>query len=69
MKFKKIFWELKKNGNDLRVRRAAVLLVLIYHVCYTFSAVGVPGGIPKTVNISAFDVIAYVVYPWFRERH
>ena len=28
------------------IRASAVLLVLIYHVCYIFNGVGVPGGIP-----------------------
>ena len=47
------------------IRWATVALVLIYHVCYMFNGVGVPGGIPNAKNIPAFDVIAYVVYPWF----
>ena len=47
------------------IRWATVLLVLIYHVCYIFNGVGVPGGIPNAENIPAFDVLAYVVYPWF----
>jgi glucan biosynthesis protein C len=47
------------------IRWATVLLVLIYHVCYVFNGVGVPGGIPNAENIPAFDALAYVVYPWF----
>ena len=47
------------------IRWATVLLVLIYHVCYMFNGVGVPGGIPNAENIPAFDALAYVVYPWF----
>lgn len=47
------------------IRWATVLLVLIYHVCYIFNGVGVPGGIPNAENIPAFDALAYVVYPWF----
>lgn len=47
------------------IRSSAVLLVLIYHVCYMFNGVGVPGGIPNAENIPAFDALAYVVYPWF----
>jgi glucan biosynthesis protein C len=47
------------------IRWAVVLIVLIYHVCYMFNGVGVPGGIPNAENIPAFDVLAYVVYPWF----
>ena len=47
------------------IRWATVLLVLIYHVCYMFNGVGVPGGIPNAENIPVFDVLAYVVYPWF----
>ena len=47
------------------IRSSIVLLVLIYHVCYIFNGVGVPGGIPNAENIPAFDALAYVVYPWF----
>lgn len=47
------------------VRWTTVLLVLIYHVCYIFNGVGVPGGIPGAVSISVFDALACVVYPWF----
>ena len=47
------------------IRWATVWLVLIYHVCYIFNGVGVPGGIPNAENIPAFDVLAYAVYPWF----
>lgn len=47
------------------IRWATVLLVLIYHVCYMFNSVGVPGGIPDAAGISAFDTLAYIVYPWF----
>ena len=47
------------------IRASVVLIVLIYHVCYMFNGVGVPGGIPNAENIPAFDVLAYVVYPWF----
>ena len=47
------------------IRWAVVLIVLIYHVCYIFNGVGVPGGIPNAENIPAFDALAYVVYPWF----
>ena len=47
------------------IRWAVVLIVLIYHVCYMFNGVGVPGGIPNAKNIPAFDALAYVVYPWF----
>ena len=39
--------------------------MLVYHVCYIFNGVGVPGGICGAKNIPAFDVIEYVVYPWF----
>ena len=47
------------------IRSSTVLLVLIYHVCYMFNGVGVPGGIPNVENIPAFDALTYVVYPWF----
>ena len=35
------------------IRWATVLLVLIYHVCYMFNGVGVPGGITNAENIPA----------------
>lgn len=47
------------------IRWATVLLVVLYHVCYLFNGVGVPGGIPGAESIAAFDVAACVVYPWF----
>ena len=47
------------------IRSSTVLLVLIYHVCYMFNGVGVPGGIPNAKNVPAFDALAYIVYPWF----
>lgn len=47
------------------IRWVTVILVLIYHVFYMFNGVGVLGGIPEAVNISAFDWIAGMVYPWF----
>lgn len=33
------------------IRASVVLIVLIYHVCYMFNGVGVPGGIPNAENI------------------
>lgn len=61
------------NSNTLTTRKIyldnirwfTVFLVLIYHVCYMFNGVGVAGGIPGAKNIAAFDVFAYIVYPWF----
>lgn len=47
------------------IRWATVLLVLFYHVCYMFNGVGIFGGIPGADSISAFDVAACVIYPWF----
>lgn len=47
------------------IRWAAVLLVLIYHVCYLFNGAGIPGGIPDADTIPFFDGLACVVYPWF----
>ncbi|MCM1136701.1 MAG: acyltransferase [Clostridium sp.] len=47
------------------IRWADVLLVLIYHVCYLFNGVGIPGGIPGAENIPACDAAACIVYPWF----
>lgn len=47
------------------LRQFTVILVMIYHVCYLFNGAGVIGAIPNAKNIAAFDVISYVVYPWF----
>lgn len=47
------------------LRCFTVILVMVYHVCYLFNGVGVIGAIPNAKNIGAFDVISYVVYPWF----
>lgn len=47
------------------IRWATILLVLVYHVCYMFNGVGVPGGIPDAASIPAFDAFASLVYPWF----
>ena len=57
-------YRMRKTYID-NIRWATVLLVLIYHICYMFNGVGVLGGIPNAKNIPAFDVLAYVVYPWF----
>ena len=55
---------MRKNFID-NIRWITVLIVLVYHVCYMFNGVGVPGGIPNAKNIPAFDALIYVVYPWF----
>lgn len=47
------------------IRWATVLLVLVYHVCYLFNNVGVLGGIGTGKNVAAFNVLLYLVYPWF----
>lgn len=47
------------------IRWATVFLVLLYHVCYIFNGVGIPGGIPDAASIPAFDTAASIVYPWF----
>lgn len=47
------------------IRSATVWLVLVYHVCYMFNGVGIPGGIPGAGNIPACDLFAGIVYPWF----
>lgn len=47
------------------IRWITVLLVLIYHVCYLFNGVGIPGGIPEAESLPAFDTAASIVYPWF----
>ena len=47
------------------IRWVTVLVVLIYHVCYLFNGVGIPGGIPEAKSLPAFDAAAGMVYPWF----
>lgn len=47
------------------IRWATVLLVMLYHVCYLFNGVGIPGGIPNAASVPAFDAFACMVYPWF----
>lgn len=47
------------------IRWATVLLVLVYHVCYIFNGLGVPGAVPGAANVPAFDMLACFVYPWF----
>lgn len=47
------------------IRWGTVLLVVVYHVCYLFNGVGVPGGIPGAESIPALDTFASAVYPWF----
>jgi glucan biosynthesis protein C len=47
------------------VRWGTVLLVLVYHVCYLFNGVGIPGGIPGAKSIPALDAFASLIYPWF----
>ena len=46
------------------IRWATVIVVLIYHVFYIFNGVNVPGSIPGAANVSAFDTIACIIYPW-----
>ncbi|MCI6256357.1 MAG: acyltransferase [Clostridiales bacterium] len=47
------------------LRWAVVVLVLLYHVCYLFNGVGIPGGLPGSESIPALDGAMYIVYPWF----
>lgn len=47
------------------IRWATIILVLVYHVCYMFNGVSVPGSIPEAANVPAFDTLACIVYPWF----
>lgn len=47
------------------IRWGTVLLVFLYHICYLFNGVGVPGGIPGAESVPALDVFAAAVYPWF----
>lgn len=56
--------ENRKNWLD-NIRWSTVLLVLIYHVFYIYNGLGVPGGIPGSNSIAAFDLTCQVVYPWF----
>lgn len=56
--------ETRKRYLD-NIRWATVLLVLIYHVCYLFNGVGVPGAVPGAKSVPLFDCLACVVYPWF----
>lgn len=46
------------------LRWAAVLLVLVYHVGYLFTAVDIPGSIGAQADIKAFNALLYFVYPW-----
>ena len=46
------------------IRWGTVLLVFLYHICYLFNGVGVPGGIPGAESLPALDVFAAaLVYP------
>jgi glucans biosynthesis protein C len=47
------------------IRWVTVLLILVYHVGYLFNNVGVLGGIGTGKNVAAFNVLLYLVYPWF----
>lgn len=48
-----------------RVRCAAVIFVLIYHVCYLYNHAGVPGSVGAVPGMAWCDVFLYAVYPWF----
>ncbi|HHT05996.1 MAG TPA: acyltransferase [Hydrogenispora sp.] len=47
------------------IRWGTVVLVLIYHVFYLYNTVGVPFSIAEDAGIRAFDLVSYLVYPWF----
>lgn len=47
------------------IRWATVVLVLIYHVAYIFNGISVMGGIQEVKSLAAFDMLTYIVYPWF----
>lgn len=55
--------ERKKYLDNLRV--FVVILVIIYHACYIFNGVGVPGGFPVNESIFIFDAFCSLLYPWF----
>lgn len=47
------------------LRWVTVCLVLVYHVCYLFNGVGIPGAVPGAANLPLGDWFAAAVYPWF----
>lgn len=47
------------------LRSGAVLLVVLYHVCYIYNGVGVLGGFSGARSLTAGNVLLYAVYPWF----
>ena len=55
--------ERKKYLDNLRV--FVIILVIIYHACYIFNGVGVPGGFPINDGVFIFDAFCSLTYPWF----
>ena len=49
------------------IRWITVVIVLIYHVFYMYTATGVPGGIGNITGLKVqyWDIYQYAVYPWF----
>ncbi|MBF0578337.1 acyltransferase family protein [Erysipelotrichaceae bacterium RD49] len=47
------------------IKWTTVVLVVLYHVCYIFNGVGIPGAILGSQSIPIFDDLALFVYPWF----
>lgn len=54
----------RKNYLD-NLRVFVIILVIIYHACYIFNGVGVPGGFPVNESIFIFDAFCSLMYPWF----
>lgn len=54
----------RKNYLD-NIRVFVVILVMIYHACYIFNGVGVPGGFPINEGVFIFDAFCSLIYPWF----
>lgn len=46
------------------LRTCTVLLVILYHVCYLYNGLGVPGAIPGASSLPVFDGLLCFVYPW-----
>ena len=54
----------RKNYLD-NIRVFVVILVMIYHACYIFNGVGIPGGFPINEGVFIFDAFCSLIYPWF----
>ncbi len=54
----------RKNYLD-NLRVFVVISVIIYHACYIFNGVGVPGGFSIDEGVFIFDAFCSLIYPWF----